>query len=135
MTRTGANLGLSEKETSVKHGYFIFEVSRDSVPHYVLSSEKPDPNDTASLTKSLIALITTKVHESVVERRDHLSYSGAIEVGIERTGTTKLLVGTGVPSSYGTGDITRALSIVDFAKEAHVVYDTSKVSDTEKDGA
>ncbi len=61
-TCTGANLGLSEKETSVKHGYFIFEVTWDSVSHYVLSSEKHDPLDTAPLTKLLDAFMTTVVH-------------------------------------------------------------------------
>lgn len=133
LTRTGANLGLSEKDTSVKHGVFMFDVSRESVSHYVGSSEKPDPYDTATLTKLLDALITALVHRKTVITRDHLSYSGAIEVGMCCTGSTKLVVGTGLSPTDGTGDITCALSIVDFPEEALVGPDTPKVADTKKD--
>ncbi len=134
LTRTGANLGLSEKETPVKHGGAIFEVTAESGSHYTLSPEKPDPDDTASLSKLLDIPKTHKVHEPVVEKRKHLSYPGAIEVGIENTGATKLVVGTGGSPSRGTGNITCTLPIDDFAKEAEVGTKSPKVTGSRNDG-
>lgn len=59
---TGANVGLSDKDSHVKHGGLILEVSAVLVPKEVYTPEDAGPYDPKTLAKYYDATITAEMH-------------------------------------------------------------------------
>lgn len=88
--------------------------------------KKENPYDAATSTKLLniaatACLTCSSAEETEKEGTNHLSYSGAIEVGEGEDGRTKSVAGTGVSSVDGTGDIACASSSEEFVVETLAV--------------